>query len=344
MADSTTMDSLMEMGFPRNRVEKALAVTGNQGVNLAMDWLFEHSNDPDIDEPYTPPADIELCSTATPTAEVQEPPTDVTPEDLCADEEVDVEEESASIVDTESQEMLSEEEKKEKVKRLEQRLQHARIEREERERQAEVEREKQRRRDGQEMGSARERLRDLEMQQLVEQRTREKQEEKLARQRVKDKIARDKAERAMKVLYEGGQSVIQLSRQNDILFPCIRQFGHGCEEQAELSTAPMSVPMPSVEGKAPKEYNECRIQFRLPDGKQLTGVFGARESLASVRLYLQLNWTPKDVNEGSSYTDGNSNNFGLMTPFPRRVFTEDDMEKPLAELGLVPSALVVVTK
>uniref|UniRef100_UPI00358E34E6 UBX domain-containing protein 1-like isoform X1 n=2 Tax=Myxine glutinosa TaxID=7769 RepID=UPI00358E34E6 len=319
MADSTTMDSLMEMGFPRNRVEKALAVTGNQGVNLAMDWLFEHSNDPDIDEPYTPPADIELCSTATPTAEVQEPPTDVTPEDLCADEEVDVEEESASIVDTESQEMLSEEEKKEKVKRLEQRLQHARIEREERERQAEVEREKQRRRDGQEMGSARERLRDLEMQQLVEQRTREKQEEKLARQRVKDKIARDKAERAMK-------------------------FGHGCEEQAELSTAPMSVPMPSVEGKAPKEYNECRIQFRLPDGKQLTGVFGARESLASVRLYLQLNWTPKDVNEGSSYTDGNSNNFGLMTPFPRRVFTEDDMEKPLAELGLVPSALVVVTK
>ena len=41
------------MGFPANRAEKALRMTGNESVDLAMQWLFEHMNDEDIDVPYT---------------------------------------------------------------------------------------------------------------------------------------------------------------------------------------------------------------------------------------------------------------------------------------------------
>nr|ACQ59025.1 SAPK substrate protein 1 [Anoplopoma fimbria] len=55
MAELTTLESLLEMGFERNRAEKAVAHTGNQGIEQAMDWLMEHENDPDIDEPYVPP-------------------------------------------------------------------------------------------------------------------------------------------------------------------------------------------------------------------------------------------------------------------------------------------------
>ncbi|XP_008278542.1 UBX domain-containing protein 1-like [Stegastes partitus] len=55
MAELTTLESLLEMGFERNRAEKAVANTGNQGIEQAMDWLMEHENDPDIDEPYVPP-------------------------------------------------------------------------------------------------------------------------------------------------------------------------------------------------------------------------------------------------------------------------------------------------
>jgi ubiquitin carboxyl-terminal hydrolase 5/13 len=44
---------LQEMGFPANRAEKALRVTGNGNADVAMQWLFDHMEDPDIDLPYT---------------------------------------------------------------------------------------------------------------------------------------------------------------------------------------------------------------------------------------------------------------------------------------------------
>lgn len=45
------LDQLMAMGFPRNRCEKALHATGNSDANTAMEWLFAHMEDEDIDDP-----------------------------------------------------------------------------------------------------------------------------------------------------------------------------------------------------------------------------------------------------------------------------------------------------
>jgi ubiquitin carboxyl-terminal hydrolase 5/13 len=42
---------LEEMGFPSNRCEKALYNTGNSDPDAAMNWLFQHMEDPDIDDP-----------------------------------------------------------------------------------------------------------------------------------------------------------------------------------------------------------------------------------------------------------------------------------------------------
>jgi len=51
--DENIVSQLISMGFPRNRCEKAAHETNNQGVGQATDWIFEHMDDPDIDEPLS---------------------------------------------------------------------------------------------------------------------------------------------------------------------------------------------------------------------------------------------------------------------------------------------------
>ena len=49
--NETAVSQLEAMGFPRNRCEKALHATGNTDADTAMNWLFAHMEDPDIDAP-----------------------------------------------------------------------------------------------------------------------------------------------------------------------------------------------------------------------------------------------------------------------------------------------------
>ncbi|KAK1804417.1 hypothetical protein P4O66_020439 [Electrophorus voltai] len=295
MAECTTLESLMEMGFDRNRAEKAVAHTGNQGIERAMDWLMEHENDPDIDEPYAPPAESVLGS-----SEQQSSSESVSEPTESAEEEMG----------QDPKRPMTEEEKKEQIKRLEELMRVKQEERRERERQEEVEREKQRRKQGQELQQIRQKLQDDEMKKLADQRRREKMEDRLAKQRVKERIARDREERARK--FGGGSSGTTLSSPTS-------------------DTSPQTPPENQGPPPAKKDYDECRIQVRLLDGSALTAVFKAQEPLAAVRVYVQMN-----SSDGQDFT--------LLSPYPRRVYTDLDMEKPLRELGLVPSAVLVVTK
>jgi len=45
------MTQLQEMGFPQQRCIKALHATGNNDADTAMNWLFQHMEDSDIDAP-----------------------------------------------------------------------------------------------------------------------------------------------------------------------------------------------------------------------------------------------------------------------------------------------------
>ncbi|XP_063001939.1 UBX domain-containing protein 1 [Elgaria multicarinata webbii] len=301
--ESTALESLIEMGFPQNRAEKALALTGNQGIESAMDWLMEHENDLDLDEPYVPPPGHVLSS--------EEPPEGRTPEAVQTGSDLTLEE----LTDEDNRRPLSEEEKREQTKRMMELISQKQREREEREKRESIEREKQRRKQGQELSLIRQKLQEDEMKKLAEERRREKLEEKLAKERVREKIERDKAERAKK-------------------------FGGGSCSSSQASSppepmAPAPVPSsPSQEPPVKREYDQCRIQVRLLDGTSLTQTFRAKEQLAAVRLYVQLN----------RQDGGEVEPFNLLTSFPRRVFTEEDMERPLQELGLVPSAVLIVAK
>lgn len=53
--DAGAMSQLVAMGFPEVRATKALLATGNTGdAEAAMNWLFGHMEDPNIDEPIDP--------------------------------------------------------------------------------------------------------------------------------------------------------------------------------------------------------------------------------------------------------------------------------------------------
>ena len=49
--EATALAQLEAMGFSRNRCERALHATGNSDPNAAMEWVFGHMEDPDIDAP-----------------------------------------------------------------------------------------------------------------------------------------------------------------------------------------------------------------------------------------------------------------------------------------------------
>ncbi|CAD6199763.1 unnamed protein product [Caenorhabditis auriculariae] len=94
----------------------------------------------------------------------------------------------------------------------------------------------------------------------------------------------------------------------------------------EPAASSVSVAPPPV-----RDYNSTTLQIRLANGQSVKQTFKAEEPLAAVRVWVQTN-----------HTDGSD--FALMTPFPRKVFTENDLSQTLKSLDLVPSASLVVTR
>merc|ERR1719457_480192 len=53
--DEAQVAQLMDMGFGREACRKAVYHTENQGIEAAMNWVFEHSQDPDFNSPLQLP-------------------------------------------------------------------------------------------------------------------------------------------------------------------------------------------------------------------------------------------------------------------------------------------------
>ena len=68
--NESALAGLEAMGFPRTRCEKALYHTGNSpDAEVAMNWLFAHMEDPDIDEPLVIPAGGSNSASSGPSSE-----------------------------------------------------------------------------------------------------------------------------------------------------------------------------------------------------------------------------------------------------------------------------------
>lgn len=317
------VQTLVDMGFPKEKAERALQVTNNKGVEAAMEWLLAHA-DEDI-----PSSSGSSSSTTTATEQQQQQPqTDDSSAEASASAPVakslkcdecgklfksqdEVEfhaaktQHSSFSESTEEKKPLTEDEKKAQLALLEEKMKRKRQEREENDKKEAQERERLRIKSGKDMLEAKRKLEETEMKKVMDQRRREKMEEKAARDRVKAQIEADKAARKAKM---AGEPVIP--------------------PPAPVVATPTEAPKPA----ATKAYTNARIQIRMMDGSTLMETFDAKEQLAAVRLFVQLK-----LGNGSSP-------FGLMTSFPKKVFAGDDFDLSLEKLGLVPSAVLIVTK
>ncbi|KAF9204799.1 hypothetical protein BGZ49_004851 [Haplosporangium sp. Z 27] len=323
-------DQLVEMGFPKNRVLKALRATKNAGLQPAMDWLVEHSEDADIDDPIPEHVGGALgtassSSGAAGSEDSEEKEGDViqdgeqTPQSLvCQDcgmilrnsdaaqrhamrtEHVNFAESTTVI------KPLTEEEKQAKLAELKQRLAEKRAAKAAADKEDQKTSEKIRRKAGQDLTEVKAKLEEKEMKKLVEAKKREKEQDRLAKAAIKAKIEADKAERARK-----------------------KQEATASHQQAAAVQAAAEASAASARAGPAKVYTETRLQIRQPEGQQpIVHVFQASDKLSAVYDFVR------------THRQGE---FKLMTTFPRKVLDGENLEKTLNELQLVPSGALAVT-
>jgi len=312
---------LLGMGFPKDKVEQGLKVTGNVSVQAAMEWILEHQDDdnakPGPSKDTTTQGNEAGASEAGPSSATPAPVALSLKCNECGKlftSELDMQYHAAKSghVDfaesTEEKKPLTEEERLQQMKLLEEKLKQKREEREENEKKEAQEREKSRVKSGKELTDIKRKMEEEEMKKILEERRRDKEEEKKARMKVKALIEADKL--ARKKAAGGGEATAE-----------------------ETTPTKVQETQPTSQPAAPaKSYDSTKIQMRLTDGSQLVETFSSNETLAAVRLYVEMHRTDAP------------GPFGLMTTFPRKIFAEDDYENSLRNLGLVPSAVVTVTR
>jgi len=227
-----------------------------------------------------------------------------------ASEEPAASEEGEGTTEAPTLKILTEEERQAQLKKVEELRVKKRLEREEREKKEALEREKKRIEDGKQISSMKQQMQEKEIKKIAEDRVREKKENQLAKERVKAQIEQDKRDRKEREAKSRG------------------------EAPAASPSASQPPPSAAIPSNTPaKDYSETKIQIRQLDGKPIVQTFKSKESLSAVRLYVQLNRqdqpgvTPK-----------------LMTNFPKKLFQEDDYDTPLEALGLVPSAVLMISQ
>ncbi|KAJ2744142.1 hypothetical protein GGI20_003213 [Coemansia sp. BCRC 34301] len=330
-------ETLLEFGFSAVRIEKALKATNNSGLQPALDWLDAHANDAGIDDPAAAPAasdeaaeptgdDGELVANASLQAQslvcnvcqkqfknadlAQYHATKTGHEDF-----------SESI---EAVKPLTEEEKKQKLGELQQRIADKRKLRAEAEKEEQRQNELLRRKAGQDMTEQKEKLKDQMMLREIEKQKREKEDDKRAKQKIKDQIEQDKRDRAVRVAREKAER------------DGAGSSGAPANVQAEESAAPSM--LQSGLPKITSSSSQARLQIRpmLQSDKggpspPVTHVFSADQTLKDV-----INFVKKEMPHVGSH-------FKLSTSFPRKDFDSHHESLTLKELGLVPNAALILT-
>lgn len=188
--DAEAVKTLTEsMGFTLLRAQKGLLYSNGGTVESAVEWLMEHQDDADIDEPL--PDKIPAKAQSYKCNECGKILSNMANLELHANKtgHSDFEESTQSV------KPLTAEEKAAKIEEIKRLLKEKRAEREEAEKVDHVEREKARRFMGKEMAKTREQMEIEQRKRDAQARKREKLEVKRERERIRAELEKDKMER-----------------------------------------------------------------------------------------------------------------------------------------------------
>lgn len=105
-----------------------------------------------------------------------------------------------------------------------------------------------------------------------------------------------------------------------------QRFGMQTAAPTEPKASPVTPPTPSA-----ALPNSTRIQFKKPDGESEVVTFDSDMLFADVHLFVK-----NDILHGAM------SDFTLATSFPRREYSQEDFDKTLASLNLIPSAVLLI--
>jgi len=161
--------------------------------------------------------------------------------------------------------------------------------------------------------------------QVLQEREREKEEKevrKAALEKKKDKEEEKKAREAVKAAIEQDRQARKAKYDQEKV--------EVDKKRAEKEKENLAAAAAAAEVTAAERASIARIQFRLPDGRNMTKQFPADSPLAE--LYTSV----------TSDMDTGFTSFTLSTTFPRRQLDLEDRSTSLRQLQMAPSATVLV--
>lgn len=325
-------ETLLSMGFDTARVEWALKATGGRGLQPAMDHILENEGKPvpelsgvsEGTKPATDAMDVDEDAEAL-GANI---PTDAEAKSIKCSECGKVFKNTALAnfhaeksghdqfeESTEEIKPLTEDEKKEKLAELREKMAAKRAVKAQEDAKEAKANEEIRRKSGKDMNKIREELKVKEHMKDMEAKRREKAEDAKARAAIKAQIEADKKARAEKAAKEKalreGKPIVDAPA-------------------ASTSAATPAAPAPTVAGK---DFKETRLQIRMASGGQpYTTTLSSDAPLREVAEFLAGQTLSVDVETVK-----------FAQHFPRKDFSRADFSKSLRDLGLTPSAVLIAT-
>lgn len=308
---SSDLETLIDMGFPRDRAELAVKATG--GLQGAIDWL-EKMQDKSIDEIREEQSATASTSDDAPPLKEGEVPKSLVCEDCgkklrsTAQAEWHASKTGHENFAESTEEIapLTEEEKKQKLQELREKLALKRAAQSEQEKEDKRRNEQIRMKATKEGQDIKEELQKKERIKEAQAKRAEKKADEEARKRVLAKLEADKQERKRKAEAEKAA-----------------RAGQAPPPQVQTPLATSSGPTTSKPASA---YTEARLALQTPGGRVMK-TFPVETTLFEVAHALE--------------ADGLSVNT-FTTNFPKKTYDRTDFGMTLKEAGMVPSAALIV--